>query len=225
MRVVFATAELSPVATVGGLAAAAAGLGAELRRLGVDLDLVMPDYGDVALADETVTTLDVPAWVGSSDGPGGTSSRRGAAASGVGAGHGAAPSVPAGGRRRLARQQRAVLPVRPRPRRLRRAGSARCAAPQRLAHRSGARCTHRPAADGRLDPQPRLSGCQRRIVAQPDRTASGTLRVVGRHQSAVGGLGVGRPDRGRVAALRHRDRHSPKGASVWTSRCATVPTT
>jgi starch synthase len=64
MRVVFATAELSPVATVGGLAAAAAGLGAELRRLGVDLDLVMPDYGDVALADETVTTLDVPAWVG-----------------------------------------------------------------------------------------------------------------------------------------------------------------
>ena len=40
MRVVFATAELAPVATVGGLAAAAAGLGAELRRLGVDVDLV-----------------------------------------------------------------------------------------------------------------------------------------------------------------------------------------
>lgn len=65
MRVVFATAELSPVATVGGLAAAAAGLGAELRRLGVDLDVVMPDYGDVALVDETTMSLEVPDWVGS----------------------------------------------------------------------------------------------------------------------------------------------------------------
>ena len=65
MRVVFATAELSPVATVGGLAAAAAGLGAELRRLGVDLDIVMPDYGGVALVDETKFALDVPDWVGS----------------------------------------------------------------------------------------------------------------------------------------------------------------
>ena len=64
MRVVFATAELSPVATVGGLAAAAAGLGAELRRLGVDLEMVMPDYGDVALVDETTFALDVPDWVG-----------------------------------------------------------------------------------------------------------------------------------------------------------------
>jgi starch synthase len=64
MRVVFATAELSPVATVGGLAAAAAGLGAELRRLGVDVDLVMPDYGDVALVDEVTVSLDVPDWVG-----------------------------------------------------------------------------------------------------------------------------------------------------------------
>jgi len=65
MRVVFATAELSPVATVGGLAAAAAGLGAELRRLGVDLDLVMPDYEHVILVDETTFALEVPDWVGS----------------------------------------------------------------------------------------------------------------------------------------------------------------
>ena len=64
MRVVFATAELSPVATVGGLASAAAGLGAELRRAGVDIDLVMPDYGDTALVDETSMDLDVPTWVG-----------------------------------------------------------------------------------------------------------------------------------------------------------------
>ena len=64
MRVVFATAELSPVATVGGLAAAAAGLVAELRRLGVEVDLVMPDYGDITLVDETTMRLDVPGWVG-----------------------------------------------------------------------------------------------------------------------------------------------------------------
>jgi starch synthase len=64
MRVVFATAELSPVATVGGLASAAAGLGAELRRAGVVVDLVMPDYGDIALIDETSMQLDVPEWVG-----------------------------------------------------------------------------------------------------------------------------------------------------------------
>jgi starch synthase len=65
MRVVFATAELSPVATVGGLAAAAAGLVAELRRQGVEVDLVMPDYGDVALVDQRTTRLAVPDWVGS----------------------------------------------------------------------------------------------------------------------------------------------------------------
>lgn len=64
MRVLFATAELSPVATVGGLAAAAAGLGAELRRSGVDIDLVMPDYGQIALIDETTVELEVPDWVG-----------------------------------------------------------------------------------------------------------------------------------------------------------------
>ena len=52
------------MATVGGLAAAAAGLGAELRRLGVDLEMVLPDYGDVSLVDETTTRLDVPDWVG-----------------------------------------------------------------------------------------------------------------------------------------------------------------
>ena len=64
MRVLFATAELSPIATVGGLAAAAAGLASELRRAGVDVDLVMPDYGGVALIDETSFELDVPTWVG-----------------------------------------------------------------------------------------------------------------------------------------------------------------
>ena len=64
MRVVFATAELAPVATVGGLAFAAAGLGAELRRQGVDVEFVMPDYGGVELIGESTIDLDVPSWVG-----------------------------------------------------------------------------------------------------------------------------------------------------------------
>jgi starch synthase len=64
MHVLFATAELSPVAAVGGLAAAAAGLSAELRRAGVQVDVVMPDYGDIALIDETQIELAVPDWVG-----------------------------------------------------------------------------------------------------------------------------------------------------------------
>ena len=64
MHVLFATAEFAPVASVGGLAAAAAGLVAELRRQGVTVDVVMPDYGDVELAGETRFRLaDVPAWV------------------------------------------------------------------------------------------------------------------------------------------------------------------
>ncbi|MEM8619816.1 MAG: glycogen/starch synthase [Actinomycetota bacterium] len=64
MRVVFVTAELAPVAAVGGLAAAAAGLVKELRVLGVEVDVVMPDYGGIELADEQAVDLDVPAWVG-----------------------------------------------------------------------------------------------------------------------------------------------------------------
>lgn len=64
MRVVFATAELSPIATVGGLAAAAAGLTSELRRQGVEVDIVMPDYGGVELHGESTHRLEVPAWVG-----------------------------------------------------------------------------------------------------------------------------------------------------------------
>jgi starch synthase len=64
MRVLFATAELAPIATVGGLAHAAAGLTAELRRQGVDVDVVLPDYTGVELAGETRSTVPVPAWAG-----------------------------------------------------------------------------------------------------------------------------------------------------------------
>lgn len=64
MRVLFATAELAPVAVVGGLAQAAAGLTAELRRQGIDVDVVMPDYTGIELAGERTRTIEVPDWAG-----------------------------------------------------------------------------------------------------------------------------------------------------------------
>lgn len=64
MKVLFATAEMSPVARVGGLAEASAGLVNALRQLGAVVDVVMPDYGDVTLADEQVATLTVAEWAG-----------------------------------------------------------------------------------------------------------------------------------------------------------------
>ena len=64
VKVLFATAEFAPLARVGGLAAAASGYVAELRRQGVDVDVVMPDYTGIALEGESVRDLTVPAWVG-----------------------------------------------------------------------------------------------------------------------------------------------------------------
>ena len=64
MRVLLATAELTPLATVGGLGAASAGLVAALRRQGVDVDVVLPDYGDVVLAEQQQFELQCPEWVG-----------------------------------------------------------------------------------------------------------------------------------------------------------------
>lgn len=62
MRVLFATAELAPVAAVGGLAQAAAGLARELRLQGLDVEVALPDYDGVALASEERIELDVPPW-------------------------------------------------------------------------------------------------------------------------------------------------------------------
>ncbi|HEY0520385.1 MAG TPA: glycogen/starch synthase, partial [Ilumatobacteraceae bacterium] len=64
MKVLFASAEFAPLARVGGLAAAAAGLVAELRRHDVDVDVVIPDYFATKLDDESVVQLDVPEWAG-----------------------------------------------------------------------------------------------------------------------------------------------------------------
>ena len=64
VRITFATAELSPVVTVGGLAAASAGLIGSLRRSGVQVDVLLPDYGGVDLDAIDVIELDVPQWAG-----------------------------------------------------------------------------------------------------------------------------------------------------------------
>lgn len=63
-RILFATAELAPLARVGGLAEAAAGLVQQLRDDGHEIEVVLPDYGGVELADETIEPLSVPAWAG-----------------------------------------------------------------------------------------------------------------------------------------------------------------
>jgi starch synthase len=54
MRVLLAAAELAPVTSVGGLGEVVAGLVAELRATGVDVDVVIPDYAprQVALDGE-----------------------------------------------------------------------------------------------------------------------------------------------------------------------------
>lgn len=64
LRVLFATAEYAPLARVGGLAAAAAGLAKALRELGVDLEVVLPDYAGTPLAQEERIELAVPHWAG-----------------------------------------------------------------------------------------------------------------------------------------------------------------
>lgn len=64
MRVTFATAEFSPIATVGGLAAASAGLVDALRRSGIDVDVVLPDYTPSDEGIIETIELQVPLWAG-----------------------------------------------------------------------------------------------------------------------------------------------------------------
>lgn len=64
MNVLFATAELAPVVKVGGLGDASAGLVKALRRIGVEVDVVMPDYGGLPFRQESESPLVVPDWVG-----------------------------------------------------------------------------------------------------------------------------------------------------------------
>lgn len=62
MKVLFASAEFAPLARVGGLGAAAAGLIAELRRQHVDVQVVIPDYFDTPMTKVTTVDLTVPEW-------------------------------------------------------------------------------------------------------------------------------------------------------------------
>ncbi|MGH8874790.1 MAG: glycogen synthase [Acidimicrobiia bacterium] len=62
MRALFATAELVPLAKVGGLAEASSGLVRGLQELGVDVTVVVPDYTGARLEGEQRLTLEAPRW-------------------------------------------------------------------------------------------------------------------------------------------------------------------
>ncbi|MEE9414912.1 MAG: glycogen synthase [Acidimicrobiales bacterium] len=62
MRVLFAAAEIAPVARVGGMAEASAGLVKQLRADGIDVTVVLPDYAAYELSNETETKLLLPEW-------------------------------------------------------------------------------------------------------------------------------------------------------------------
>ena len=64
MRVLLAAAEMAPVARVGGLAEAVSGLVRALRDQGVEVEVVLPDYGDVRLQRQFETELESPWWSG-----------------------------------------------------------------------------------------------------------------------------------------------------------------
>jgi starch synthase len=63
-HVLLASAELSPLVNVGGLAAAVAGLIDGLRRADVQVTVVIPDYFDTPMIDEVRVPLTVPEWAG-----------------------------------------------------------------------------------------------------------------------------------------------------------------
>jgi len=64
VKVLFATAEYSPLVRVGGMAEATSGLVRSLRIAGLDVEVVVPDYFDTPLTDAVNMTLDVPGWAG-----------------------------------------------------------------------------------------------------------------------------------------------------------------
>jgi starch synthase len=62
-RVLFATAEYAPLVKVGGLSEASSGLVGCLRSTGVEVDVVMPDYGLIELNDPIERPLTgMPSW-------------------------------------------------------------------------------------------------------------------------------------------------------------------
>lgn len=64
MRVLFASAEFTPVSTVGGLASASAGVVRALRAAGDEVVVVLPDYGGWPLSGEHAIDVRVAEWIG-----------------------------------------------------------------------------------------------------------------------------------------------------------------
>ncbi len=64
MKVLFATSELAPLVAVGGLAHAASGLVKALTAAGVDVTVVLPDYGSYDAGLGEPEPLNMPPWVG-----------------------------------------------------------------------------------------------------------------------------------------------------------------
>ena len=62
MHILFATAELRPLVSAGGLGEAAAGLVAGLRALGHQVTVVLPDYAGWPLEVERRSALALPEW-------------------------------------------------------------------------------------------------------------------------------------------------------------------
>jgi len=63
LRVAFVTAEFDPIMKVGGLGEASAGLVSALRANNVEVEVIMPDYGEVALENEQSCVIDTLHWV------------------------------------------------------------------------------------------------------------------------------------------------------------------
>jgi starch synthase len=64
VKVLFASSELAPLVRVGGLAYAAAGMAQALRDAGVDITVVIPDYGTFDAELGPPRPLQMPGWVG-----------------------------------------------------------------------------------------------------------------------------------------------------------------
>ena len=64
MRVLFATAELAPFVKVGGLGDFASGLVTALRRDGVDVEVILPDYGGLPFEPISEHIIEGPEWAG-----------------------------------------------------------------------------------------------------------------------------------------------------------------
>lgn len=62
MKILFAAAELAPIARVGGMAEASAGLVKQLRANGHEVIVVVPDYEGLELQNQTSTKLLLPEW-------------------------------------------------------------------------------------------------------------------------------------------------------------------